>query len=273
MQIFRISILFALLVAVFGAVGYIFGGIFGLVLALGIAIFLNFWAYYKSDEFVIRLYRARDLKDKKIENIVQKLCLKMDLPTPKLYYIDAENPNAFATGRNPKNSAICLTTGLMKYLDEEEIEGVVAHELAHIKNRDTLISTIAGTFAGAISIIAEMMFWTNLFGDGRDRNPLIMIVGMFLAPIAATIVQLAISRSREFYADYIGAINSNPIYLANALRKISNYSQRLPMRFGTRATAHMFIINPFKGDFFTNLFSTHPSVEERIKRLEKLGGI
>jgi heat shock protein HtpX len=271
MQKLRLAILFSLLIALFGGFGYLLGGYFGLTFALILAFLLNFWAYYSSDKFVISLYRAKPLKDEKIEGMVKKLCKKMGLPTPKIYYVESNNPNAFATGRNPKNSAVCLTTGLLNYLDEKEIEGVISHELAHIKNRDTLISTIAGTFAGAISLVAEMLMWSTIFGGSREnRSPAVLIIGAILAPLAATIVQMAISRSREFYADYIGAMNSSPLGLASALKKISEYSQKHPLNFGTRATAHMFIINPFRADLLTALFSTHPPVEERIRRLEKM---
>ncbi len=269
MNIFRLTLLLGILIGIFLGIGYYFGGIPGMTLALILALLFNFAAYWYSDKIVLTIYRAKPLKDERIESIVRKLCKNANLPIPKLYVVENEQPNAFATGRNKKHASIAVTRGLLELLEEDEIEGVLSHELAHIKNRDMLVSTIAATIAAAISYIAEMLWWSSLFGD-RERPVWTIIPVIILAPIAATLVQLAISRSREYLADYTGALLCDkPLALANALRKIASYAKHAPLH-GPAATSHLWIVNPFKGDILIKLFSTHPPVEERVKRLEEL---
>lgn len=263
----------ALLFGIFLGIGYYFGGIGGMTIALILAFLMNFIAYWYSDKIVLAMYGAKPLKDERIERIVRSLAKEAGIEMPKLYVINSPQPNAFATGRSKKHCAIAVTSGLLELLDEEEIEGVLSHEVAHIKNRDILISTIAATIAGAISYIAEILWWGAIFGN-EERPWWSFIPVIILAPIAATLVQLAISRGREFFADYTGAmLCKKPLALANALRKIASYAKEYPLDRGSAATSHMWIVNPFKGDLLIKLFSTHPPIEERIKRLEKLANV
>ncbi|MGB9716251.1 MAG: zinc metalloprotease HtpX [Thermodesulfovibrionales bacterium] len=253
------------------------GGKQGMTVALIFALCMNFFAYWFSDKIVLSMYRARKVTESEapeLYRIVRRLAQKADMPMPKVYIIEQEQPNAFATGRNPKHSAVAVTTGIMRILSTEELQGVIAHELAHIKHRDILISTIAATIAGAISYLAQMAQWAMLFGhrgdDDEGGNPLAALVMMIVGPIAALIVQMAISRSREFAADEGGArLAGNPRFLSGALRKLHWASQKIPMD-ANPATSHMFIVNPLSGGGLLKLFSTHPPIEERIARLESM---
>ncbi len=260
------------------AIGGILGGKSGMTFALIMAFGMNFITYWFSDKIVLRMYGARPVSESdapELYSIVKRLSQKAGLPMPKVYIINQDQPNAFATGRNPQNGVVAVTTGIMRILTREELEGVIAHELAHIKHRDILVGTIAATIAGAISYLAQMAQWAMIFG-GRSSdeegggNPIAAIVMMIVGPIAALIVQMAISRSREYGADDGGArIAGNPIYLANALKKLHIASQRIPMD-ANPATSHMFIVNPLSGGGLLKLFSTHPPIEERIARLEAM---
>lgn len=259
------------------AIGGILGGKSGMTFALIMAFGINFFSYWFSSKIVLRMYGAKEVKESdapELYEIVRRLSYKAGIPMPKVCIIPSDQPNAFATGRNPKNGVVAVTTGIMRLLTKEELEGVIAHELAHIKNRDILVGTIAATIAGAISYLAQMAQWAMLFGgrhDDEDRgNPIVAIIMMIVGPIAALLVQMAISRSREYGADASGArISGNPLYLANALKKLHYASQKIPMD-ANPATAHMFIVNPLSGDGFLKLFSTHPPIEERITRLQKM---
>ncbi|HBG46559.1 MAG TPA: zinc metalloprotease HtpX [Deltaproteobacteria bacterium] len=261
------------------AVGATIGGKSGMTFALVIAFALNFFSYWWSDKIILKMYGAKPVTEAEAPELyssVARLSSAAGLPMPKVYVMDQAQPNAFATGRNPAHGVVAVTTGIMKMLTREELEGVLAHELAHIKHRDILVGTIAATFAGAISYLAQMAQWAMIFGGGRsdDReggsSPIAAIVMMIVGPIAAMLVQMAISRSREYKADQGGAtIAGNPHYLANALRKLHMASQRIPME-ANPATSHMFIVSPLTGGSFFKLFSTHPPIEERIARLESM---
>jgi heat shock protein HtpX len=257
-------------------VGAALGGKNGMTIALVFAFGMNFITYWFSDKIVLKMYRAKQVSEAEAPELfgtVRRLSQKAELPMPKVYIMEQEQPNAFATGRNPKHGAVAVTTGIMKILSREELEGVLAHELAHIKNRDILVGTIAATIAGAISYIAQMAQWAMIFGgrsseEGEHGNPIASLVMMIVGPIAAMLVQMAISRSREYGADAGGAnISGNPLYLANALKKLQMASQRIPMD-ANPATSQMSILNPLSGGGILKLFSTHPPIEERIERLE-----
>ena len=259
----------AFLILIGGALGGQGGMIFAFLLSLGI----NFFSYWYSDKIVLKLYRATPLsQSSRVYGMIQKLCSMRSLPMPKVYSIPTQSLNAFATGRNPQNSAIAVTEGLEKAMDDEELEGVLAHELSHIQNRDTLVSTIAASLAGAIMMIANMAKWAAIFGvGGGDRDdrphPLMLLLTAIIAPLAALLIQMAISRSREFLADKTGAETThNPHGLARALKKLSAHSQ-LP---AAPHTAHMFIMNPLTKSSIASLFSTHPPLEERVRRLESM---
>jgi heat shock protein HtpX len=263
-------------------IGGILGGKSGMTFALIMAFGMNFITYWFSDKIVLKMYGAKQVAESEapeLYSMVRRLAHKAELPMPKVYVIDGDQPNAFATGRNPQNGAVAVTTGIMRILSTEELEGVVGHELAHIKHRDILVGTIAATIAGAISYLAQMAQWAMIFGgrhndDEGGSNPIAAIVMMIVGPIAAMMVQMAISRSREYGADAGGArIAGNPMHLANALRKLHTASQKIPMN-ANPATSHMFIVNPLSGGGFLKLFSTHPPIEERIERLKsmRLGG-
>lgn len=263
------------------AIGGLFGGKSGMTFALIMAFGMNFITYWFSDKIVLRMYRAKPVTESEapeLYGIVRRLAHRAELPMPKVYIMNEDQPNAFATGRNPSHGTVAVTTGIMRILSREELEGVIAHELAHIKHRDILVGTIAATIAGAISYLAQMAQWAMIFGGRHDDeeggNPIAAIVMMIVGPIAAMMVQMAISRSREYGADAGGArIAGNPIYLANALKKLHMASQRIPMD-ANPATSHMFIVNPLSGGGLLKLFSTHPPMEERIARLEamRMGG-
>lgn len=269
---FKTSILMAGIVVLFGMVGAALGGGQGMLIALLFAAGMNIYAYWFSDKIVLKMYNAREVDEQsapEFYRMIRELTQTAQLPMPKVYIIDEAQPNAFATGRNPENAAVAATTGIMRILTERELRGVMAHELAHVRNRDTLISTISASIAGAISSFAHFGL---LFGGGRDRDvhPALALLVMILAPIAAMLIQMAISRSREFEADRTGAeISNDPDALASALRKIHNYAHQIPMDTVEQhpETAQMMIINPLSGGGIRGLFSTHPDVEERIARL------
>jgi len=261
--------------------GGAFGGRQGMIYAFIFALGMNMFSYWFSDKIVLRMYGAQEVTEAEapmLWGVTHDLALKMNMPMPKVYVIPSDAPNAFATGRNPKHAAVAATEGIMRLLTREELEGVMAHELGHVRNRDILIGTIAAAIAGAISMLAHMAQWAMIFGGfgGRrddDEGAGGMIGGILmiiLAPLAAGLIQMAISRSREYEADATGArICGNPLWLANALRKLQAGSQRVPLN-ANPATAHMFIVNPLRGGGLVNLFSTHPPLEDRIARLESM---
>lgn len=278
MNTFKSTLLLVVLTLFLIFVGDRLGGRNGMVLAFLLSVVFNFGTYFFSDKLALSMYRAQPvLREQlpRVYDVVQRLSAKQNLPMPKIYVIPSESPNAFATGRNPQHASVAVTHGILNLLDDEELEGVLAHELGHVKNRDILTSSIAATLAGAITMVARMGYWASLFGgyggrEDRDRggggfSALLMLI---VAPIAATLIQLAISRSREYEADRTGARETgNPYALARALQKLDNYSRRVPMQ-ATPATAHLFIVAPLLGSGgFTNLFSTHPPIKERIQRL------
>ncbi len=272
----KTSILMAGIMALFGVIGQMLGGGQGMMLALLFGGAMNIWAYWFSDKMVLRMYRAQQVDETsapQLYNMVKDLTGRASLPMPKVYLIDEAQPNAFATGRNPENAAVAATTGILQMLTPRELRGVMAHELAHVKHRDILISTIAATVAGAISALANFgMFFGGR--DGEDRpNPIVSIIIMIVAPIAGMLIQMAISRAREFEADRGGAeISGDPRALADALAKIDAYARGIPMHTADAhpETAQMMIMNPLSGGGLRGLFSTHPSTEERIARLHAL---
>lgn len=262
------------------AMGSAIGGQTGMIIAFVIAGGMNFFSYWYSDKIVLKMYKAREVSETEnpaFYTMVQRLAQHAHLPMPKVYIIPSEAPNAFATGRNPRNAAVAATEGIIRLLSEEELEGVMAHELAHVRNRDTLISTIAATFAGAIAMLGNMLQWAAIFGGGHsdedeDGGSIVGSLAMaFIAPMAAMLIQMAVSRSREFLADEAGAkISGKPLALANALRKLQRGVQVVPMQEATPATSHMFIVNPLSGGSMLKLFSTHPPMEDRVARLEAM---
>jgi heat shock protein HtpX len=275
MNIFKTTILLAALTALFVIIGNMLGGQAGMIIALVIAGLMNFISYWFSDKIVLAIYRAKPISREdapKLYRMVEDLTASAGLPMPKLYVLPHDTPNAFATGRNPEHAAVAVTQGLLDLMEYEEIQGVVAHELSHIKHRDTLISSIAATLAGAIMILARMAMWGGLFfggggGDDESENIFGLLALAILAPIAAILIQMAISRSREYKADAGAAkITGNPYGLAAALKKLAAANARKPL-VASRNTANMFIIEPFMGKSFVTLFSTHPPIEERVRRL------
>ncbi|OSM06117.1 putative HtpX-2 peptidase [Magnetofaba australis IT-1] len=264
--------------ALFMAAGYAMAGEGGMMIALIIAVAMNFFAYWNSDKMVLSMYGAQPVGPREapeLYNMVQALAKRAGLPMPKVYIIDDPNPNAFATGRDPEHAAVAATTGIMRILSREELAGVMAHELAHVKNRDTLVMTVSATIAGAVTMIANMAQFAAIFGSNRDEEEgggmggLASIVMMILAPIAASLIQMAISRAREYHADATGAqICGNPQWLASALDKLQRGNEAIPNHTAEAhpATAHMFIVNPLRGGL-SSLFSTHPPMGERIRRL------
>ncbi|MFN3545881.1 MAG: zinc metalloprotease HtpX [Mesorhizobium sp.] len=277
MNMIRTAMLLAAMTALFMGVGYLIGGSGGMMIAFFIAAAMNLFGYWNADKMVLRMHHAVEVDERNAPEyyeIVRGLVRNAGMPMPKVYLIQNDQPNAFATGRNPQNAAVAATTGLLQRLSYEEVAGVMAHELAHIRNRDTLIMTITATLAGAISMLGNFAFF---FGGNRDNNnPLGFIgvlVAMIVAPLAAMLVQMAISRTREYSADRLGAeICGNPLWLASALDKIANAAKRIrnPDAEHNPATAHMFIINPLSGEKMDNLFSTHPNTENRIAALEDM---
>ncbi|WP_018989250.1 zinc metalloprotease HtpX [Aromatoleum toluclasticum] len=272
----KTSILMAGIVALFGAVGGMLGGKQGMLMALVFGGAMNVWAYWFSDKMVLRMYNARQVDETSspyLYNMVRGLAQRAGLPMPKVYLIDEEQPNAFATGRNPDHAAVAATTGIVRMLSERELRGVMAHELAHVKNRDILISTISATVAGAISMLAQFGMFFGGNRDGERPNPVLGILVMILAPMAAMIIQMAISRTREFGADRGGAeISGDPEALASALAKIDAYARGIPMHVAEAhpETAQMMIMNPLSGGGLRGLFSTHPSTQERVARLREM---
>jgi len=279
---FRTTILLALLTALVVWIGHMFGGANGAVIALVMAGAMNFFSYWFSDKIVLKMYGGQEVTandDPELYGMVQDLAGRAGLPMPKVYVIPEETPNAFATGRNPAHAAVAVTYGIRRMLNKRELAGVLGHELSHVKNRDILVSTIAATLAGAISYLAYMAQWAAIFGGGRDRegggsNIFGLLFMMIVAPMAAMLIQMAVSRSREYMADAGGAkVTGDPLALASALRKLHMGAQNIPLQVSdatANATAHMFIVNPLTGGGLASLFSTHPAMEERITRLEAM---
>jgi len=277
-NVFKTAMLLAVLTAMLVLIGGAIGGRHGMLIALVFAFVMNFVSYWWSDRIVLAMYGAQEVSEAQapeLSSMVRRLATKAGVPMPKLYIIPSEQPNAFATGRNPAHAAVAVTEGIMRILDNEELEGVLAHELSHVLNRDVLISTIAATLAGAITYLAHMAQWAAFMGGGRNNDddapsPVAMIAMAVIAPIAAMLVQLAVSRSREFHADATGARLAGRAYpLAKALEKLDMAAHAIPMN-ANPATAHLFIMNPLSGASLMRLFSTHPSTEERIARLRAM---
>lgn len=275
---FKTMLLMVTLTLMLVFVGGVIGGKHGMTFALVMAFGMNLITYWFSDKIVLRMYGARQVSEAEapeLYDIVRRLAQRAELPMPKVYIIDEDQPNAFATGRNPEHGAVAATTGIMRILSREELEGVIAHELAHIKHKDILVATVAAAIAGAISYLAQMAQWSALFGgrnddEGDGGSPIASLVMMIVGPVAAMLIQMAISRSREYGADAGGArITGNPLPLAGALKKLHIASQRIPMK-ANPATSHMFIVNPLSGGGIMRLFSTHPPMEERVARLEAM---
>jgi heat shock protein HtpX len=279
---FRTTILLALLTALVVWIGHMFGGPNGAVMALVFAGVMNFFSYWFSDKIVLKMYGGQEITandDPELYGLVQDLATRAGLPMPRVYVIPEEAPNAFATGRNPEHAAVAVTQGIRRILNKRELAGVLGHELSHVKHRDILVSTIAATLAGAISYLAYMAQWGMIFGGGsRDRegggNIFSLLFMMIVAPMAAMLIQMAVSRSREYMADEGGAkVTGDPLALASALRKLHMGAQNIPLQVNdatANSTAHMFIVNPLTGGGMMSLFSTHPAMEERIARLEAM---
>jgi len=277
---FKTAFLLTALTLLLMFIGRVFGGENGMIIALAIAVVMNFVSYFYSDKIALAMYRAQPATREQLPKAyaaVERITQRIGLPMPKIYVIPTESPNAFATGRNPQHASVAVTHGILELLNDEELEGVLAHELGHVNNRDILISSVAATVAGAITMLASMGKWAMIFGGmerGGDRDDrgggLAALFMLIVAPIAATLIQLAISRSREYQADATGAkFTGNPYALASALQKLDAYSRRIPMQ-ATPSTAHLFIIQPLLGmnaSMFANLFSTHPPIAKRIERL------
>ena len=273
-NLMKTAILMAAITALFMAIGAVIGGRSGMMIALAVAVAMNFFSYWFSDKMVLRMYNAQEVDEStapQFYRMVRELAQRAQLPMPRVYLIDENAPNAFATGRNPQHAAVAATTGILRVLSERELRGVMAHELAHVKHRDILISTVSATMAGAISMLANFaMFFGGRDNEGRPANPIVGILVAILAPLAASLIQMAISRAREFEADRGGAeISGDPQALASALQKIHRYAQGMPMEAAERhpETAQMMIMNPLSGGGLRGLFSTHPSTEERVERL------
>lgn len=276
----KTAFLLIIMTVLFMVVGYLIGGQKGMAIAFVVALGMNFFSYWFSDKLVLKMYHAKavtEADNPNLYSIVRKLATRGNMPMPKVYIIENSSPNAFATGRNPQNAAVAVTTSLMNMLTNDELEGVLAHELAHVYGRDILIGTIAATFAGAIMMLANIFKFGMIFGgnrDGESSSPIGAIAGIamaIIAPMAAMLVQMGISRSREFIADERGAaLCQNPMALASALHKISGGVQQNHMENANPSTAHMFIINPLTGGGLANLFSTHPPVEKRIEKLREM---
>ncbi|MGZ3494995.1 MAG: zinc metalloprotease HtpX [Thermodesulfobacteriota bacterium] len=281
MNQFKTFFLMLVLTVLFILVGTAIGGKSGAIYAFIFAALMNFFSYWFSDKIVLRMYGAKEVSQSEapeLYGIVAELTSKASLPMPKVYIMENDTPNAFATGRNPQHAAVAVTTGILRILSRDELMGVIGHELSHIQHRDILISTIAATMAGAISVLASMARWGAMFGGfgrsdddegGGGGNIIVVLIVSIFASIAAMLIQMAISRSREYLADEGGAHLSNPLSLAKALEKLEMASQQIPMN-ANPSTAHLFIVNPLKGGGVLSLFSTHPPIEERIARLEEM---
>ncbi len=277
-NIFKTGLLLAVLTAMLVLIGGAIGGQQGMLVAFVIALAMNFFSYWFSDKMVLAMYGARPIEESQspaLYAVVRRLATRAQIPMPRVYMIASDTPNAFATGRNPEHAAVAVTEGILRILDQDELEGVLAHELSHVKNRDILISTIAATLAGAITYLAHMAQWAAIFGGRRDddeggSNPIALIAMAIVAPIAAMLVQMAVSRAREYQADATGARLAGRTWgLSKALEKLQMAQQVAPMD-ANPATAHLFIVNPLSGQAFMNLFSTHPPLEERIARLRAM---
>lgn len=281
----RLFVLFSALTAIFILFGWAIGEVWlndwirGIILFLVLAGVLNGFAYFLSDRIVLWSYRAKIVTEAQapdIYRIVRQVSQQANIPMPKVAIVPSQTPNAFATGRSPKKAVVAVTEGILQVLSEDELRGVLAHEVSHVRNRDILVMSVAATIAGAMTIMARMFFWNTLFGGTRSRNGggaamILAVVGMVLAPIAAILIQLAISRSREYKADYTGAKTiGNPLPLASALEKLEAANRRRPLTFGNPSSQGLFIVNPFRGGGFTRMFSTHPPVRERVARLRDL---
>ena len=273
-NLLKTAVLMAAITALFMAIGAMIGGRSGMMLALAVAVGMNFFSYWFSDKMVLKMYNAREVdaqSSPRFYGMVQELAQRAQLPMPRVYLIDEAAPNAFATGRSPSHAAVAATTGILRALSERELRGVMAHELAHVRHRDILISTVSATMAGAVSALANFaMFFGGRDGQGHARNPFVGLLVMMLAPLAASLIQMAISRSREFEADRGGAeISGDPAALASALEKIHNLARGIPMAPAEAhpETAQMMIMNPLSGGGLRGLFSTHPSTQERVARL------
>ena len=276
---FRTAVLLGLLTAIILVMGQALGGSRGLVLAGVVALAMNLGSWWYSDRIVLTMYRARELSPADapgLHAMVGELAANAGIPKPRVALAPTETPNAFATGRNPEHAVVAVTEGLLRLLPPDELRGVLAHELGHVRNRDILIQSVAAVLAGAIMMVGSWLRWAAIFGmggrdDGEGGNPLAVILMAVLAPVAAMLIQMAISRTREYGADRIGAeISGHPEALASALEKLSAAGKRAPMRMGSEATAHMFIVNPFTAGSLAGLFSTHPPVEERVRRLRAM---
>jgi heat shock protein HtpX len=275
----KTGLLLAVLTALFLLIGDAMGGRNGMVMAFGLAVLMNFGAYWFSDKIVLRMYGAREVSEAEapqLHGVVRRLSLAAGLPMPKVYLIPTDSPNAFATGRNPEHAAVAVTEGILRMLSPDELEGVLAHEMAHVRNRDILVGTVAATLAGAVMMLARFAQFAAIFGGGgRDRDDdrggaLGLLFMAIVAPIGAMLIQMAVSRSREYLADETGAkVCGKPLSLARALEKISGISREVPME-AAPATAHMFIVSPLSGGGVLSLFSTHPPVEKRVERLRAM---
>ncbi len=268
-------ILMLVLILIFMEVGNLIGGAEGMKIAFWMAVAMNFFSYFFSDKIVLKQYKAQEVNAKgapELYDIVRRLSEKAGLPMPKVYIINEKVPNAFATGRNPSHAAVAATTGLLELMNKQEVEGVLAHEMSHVKHYDILTSSVAAVFAGAISMIGNMARYNNNTSRSNNRqNGLFAIVGVILMPIAASIIRFAISRTREYAADAGSAkLTGHPEWLISALSKLEGYSKQAQMKNATNETAHMFIINPFSGANLSALFSTHPATKDRIERLENM---
>jgi heat shock protein HtpX len=277
-NVFKTGILLGVLTAMFVLVGGALGGRQGMAFAFVMAVGMNLLSYWFSDKIVLAMYRAKPITEAeapRLYAVVRRLATRAQIPMPPVYLIPSESPNAFATGRSPEHAAVAVTEGIMRILDEDELEGVLAHELSHVRNRDVLVSTIAATLAGAITYLAHMAQWALIFGgrrsdDEEGGNPLVALLLIILAPVAALLVQLAVSRAREYQADATGArLAGRSAGLVSALRKLEVAARAVPME-ANPATAHLFIVNPLSGQVLMRLFSTHPPIEERIARLNAI---
>lgn len=276
MNLIKTTLLLATLTGILVAIGMLIGGPSGAILFLVIAGVMNFFAYWFSDKMALRMAGARQVSEQEepqLHNMIGEVANLAGMPMPKVYVVDSGSPNAFATGRNPKHAVVAVTAGIRQILTDRELRAVIGHEMGHVRNRDILTSSIVATVAGAISLIAQMLMWSNIFGRGENRNPILMLVAILVAPIAATLIQLGISRTREYAADKTGAdITHDPEGLASALEKLHRGVQHKPMdpTPAQESVAALYIVHPFAGGGMSRLFSTHPPMEERIRRLRDM---